>query len=103
MKYVEKIKPAGQIAGFDDLAEKLCIGPEAEWLPDCRSKSAWFENFPIAVWLIKTLKPSVVVELGTHFGFSYMAFCQAVKAFELPSKCYAGDVWEGDSQAGYYD
>jgi hypothetical protein len=55
------------------------------------------------MFLIDALRPRVVVELGTHYGVSYCAFCQAVKALNLDTRCYAIDTWQGDPQTGFYE
>ena len=53
--------------------------------------------------LIAALRPSLVVELGTHYGESYFGMCQAVEENGVSCKCYAVDTWRGDPHAGYYD
>ena len=62
----------------------------------------WQGHIPFAFWCIDALKPKVLVELGTHKGDSYLAFCQAVKDMSLDTKCYAIDSWEGDEHIGQY-
>jgi glycosyltransferase involved in cell wall biosynthesis len=64
--------------------------------------SSWHTHIPFAFWCIETLQPRIFVELGTHKGDSYAAFCQAVKRLSLPTACYAVDTWKGDHEAGYY-
>jgi hypothetical protein len=66
-------------------------------------KSAWVENIPFIFELIKEQKPSIIVELGIHYGDSYFAFCQAVKENGYSTKCYGVDLFEGDDLTGYYD
>ncbi len=71
--------------------------------PTYIAPSAWWEHVPIAHWLIAKLKPETVVELGTHYGVSFFAFCQASKEYGTGSYIYAVDSWLGDEHAGDYD
>lgn len=72
-------------------------------IPEYIENSAWLEHGPFALWLIDALRPKRFVELGTHGGFSYFAFCQAVKLSSSGTACYAVDTWEGDEHSGEYD
>jgi hypothetical protein len=65
--------------------------------------STWVGHVPLAYLMIDLLRPRVLVELGTHHGDSYCAFCQAVAALESPTRCVAVDTWAGDEQTGPYD
>lgn len=64
--------------------------------------SAWHEHTPFAMWLVAALRPRLIVELGTHYGDSYCAFCQTVNQLKLETKCFAVDTWAGDPHAGEY-
>ncbi len=71
--------------------------------PEFLETSGWLEHVPFAFWVVQAHRPRSLVELGSHRGISYFAFCQAVKELGLSTHCHAVDTWEGDSQAGYYE
>ncbi len=62
----------------------------------------WSGHLPFAADLVAALKPTVLVELGTHFGESYFTFCQSVVENQIPCACYAVDHWLGETHAGFY-
>lgn len=72
------------------------------WEPRYYMDSAWLEHAPFAFWLVSKARPANLVELGAYKGYSYFAFCQAVKASKIACRCHAVDTWQGDDQAGFY-
>jgi hypothetical protein len=79
------------------------LSPVSFWVPDYICTSAWIEHAPFAFWLCEALRPRRFVELGTHYGYSYFAFCQAIERLGLGTAAYAIDTWKGDEHAGFYD
>jgi O-antigen biosynthesis protein len=75
----------------------LFLRPERIGMP-----SAWWAHVPFAFWLTSVSNPTTIVELGTHHGVSYAAFCEAVLSSGSSTRCYAVDTWLGDEQAGEY-
>lgn len=61
----------------------------------------WHFHIPFAFVITAMHKPEKFVELGTHKGDSYCAFCQAVDELGLNTACYAVDSWQGDEQTGF--
>lgn len=78
------------------------ISPSSFWVPEYFSPSAWIEHAPFAFWICDALRPRRFVELGTHYGYSYFAFCQAIDRLGLGTTAYAVDTWQGDEHAGFY-
>ncbi|MCG7600469.1 class I SAM-dependent methyltransferase [Halomonas sp. McH1-25] len=64
--------------------------------------SSWAGHVPFGAWLVAKHAPRRLVELGTHTGFSFSAFCQTVQTKGLDTECYAVDTWQGDEHAGRY-
>jgi Methyltransferase domain len=64
--------------------------------------ASWHEHVPFAFWCIEMLRPRVLVELGTHRGDSYCAFCQAVDRHSPSTRCFAVDTWKGEAHSGVY-
>ena len=62
----------------------------------------WIGHIPFAAWLIKRIRPRIFVELGTHSGNSYCAFCQAITENKLSAQAFAVDTWEGDEHSTSY-
>lgn len=75
----------------------------ARFKPETFGKySAWRGHLPFANWLINETQPSNLVELGSHWGHSYFAFCKSIIEAHHSCKCYAVDTWSGDEHAGFY-
>ncbi len=83
-------------------AQILPIGSYAYLRPRYLKQSAWIEHIPFAFWLTEALRPSLMVELGTHWGTSYFAFCQALEKLDIGAQAFAVDRWTGDEHAGAY-
>ncbi len=63
-------------------------------------ESAWYGHLPFAAWLVRTLRPALLVELGTGTGVSYAGFCESVISSGLSTRCYALVGCKDGEQAG---
>ena len=82
---------------FDIMDHPICFS-----YPERTTESAWTLHVPIAMLVIDLLRPTQFVELGTHAGLSYCAFCQAVKELGTSTQCSAIDTWRGEEHSGVY-
>jgi len=83
---------------FDPLSHPICLSSPRRKVPFL----SWHQHIPFAMVLMDILRPKTLVELGTHYGDSYCAFCQAVAELRLSTACYAVDTWKGDPHASLY-
>jgi len=105
MNRTEVVWPLHGLASVEDAVATLraCISPASFWTPErLGPQMSWLEHAPFAFWLVDALRPRTLVELGTHGGFSYFTFCEAVQRGMLDTRCYAIDTWTGDEHAGFY-
>ncbi|MBD0273657.1 MAG: class I SAM-dependent methyltransferase, partial [Acetobacteraceae bacterium] len=85
------------------LIEALDLGDELFWEPArVAPPDPWAGHLPFAFWLAKAARPANFVELGTHSGNSFFAFCQAIAATGTGGRAFAVDTWHGDEHAGEY-
>jgi GT2 family glycosyltransferase len=82
---------------FNPLEHPICFTSALRLSP-----STWVGHVPFAMFMVDILRPRLIVELGTYYGTSYCAFCQAVKELNIDARCYAVDTWEGDPQSGFF-
>ena len=68
--------------------------------PNCPSAWKWHSLF--VADLINIIRPVSVVELGVHWGFSYLTMCETVKKLNIDCRCYGIDTWLGDNFTGRY-
>ncbi len=73
------------------------------WLPDFFCDTGWEGHIPFAFYLVDTLRPKRIVELGTFSGLSYFSFCQAVSWLGLDANTTAIDTWGGVQGGSTYD
>jgi glycosyltransferase involved in cell wall biosynthesis len=71
------------------------------WVPSrVGATSAWWGHVPFAHWFVAAIRPNIVVELGTHNGVSFAAFCEAMQRRAIKGRCCAVDTWKRDEHDG---
>ena len=65
-------------------------------------ESAWLEHGPFAFWLVDALRPRLIVELGSHNGYSFCCFLEQLRRSHVDGRGIAIDTWRGDEHAGAY-
>src|SRR5689334_13018989 len=75
-----------------DIIERLEIGDELFWDAQHLGPPDWIGHIPFALWLVRSLRPAVVVNLGASDSNSHLAFCQAIAAFGLECRAFAVEL-----------
>src|ERR1700681_1797443 len=65
--------------------------------------TAWTGHIPFLLALFKLIRPRTYVELGVHYGGSFVAACSAARRYSTDTSCFGIDNWQGDQHAGSYD
>jgi Methyltransferase domain len=65
-------------------------------------QSAWLEHGPFAFWIVDAIRPRLIVELGSHAGYSFCCFCEQLDRSGIAGRAIAVDTWQGDEHAGAY-
>lgn len=87
----------------DDWREAFLTAVDAAFHPlTVWTPSAWVQHGQTLAFLMSFFRPRRYVELGSHYGFSFCAACQATKICDLSTECIAIDHWHGDRHSGYY-
>jgi predicted O-methyltransferase YrrM len=64
--------------------------------------TAWRGLGSLGYEIVRHVKPRIVVELGSHGGFSAFCLGLALRDLGLGGRLYAVDTWQGDPQTGEY-
>ena len=67
------------------------------------TRTSWGGHIPFMFCLMDYMRPRTYLELGTHYGASFFAVCQAIRDFEIDCSPTTVDLWLGDEHAGKYD
>lgn len=66
----------------------LAIGSRAIfWSPRYTAPSPTLRHLPFLFWLVETMRPASVVQLGLRDGVGFMGLCQAIDKLSLDSVC----------------
>lgn len=72
-----------------------------DWIEDI--VSAWKGHRTFADWLVQTIQPQVIVDLGVDYGYSTFVFQQALKKHSCKGTVYGLDLFFGDESTGSRD
>ena len=92
---------APALAGIEEIAA-AALEPLFVRAQRTGAESAWYGHVPFAHWVVAACQPQLLIELGTHNGVSFSAFCEAMARFAGHGRAFAVDTWAGDEHAGYY-
>ena len=90
-----KAAPAAE-AGFSVPAQRETLVPLSSraifWPPRYLAPSSTLVHVPFLFWLVETISPRSVVQLGIGDGVGFMALCQAIDKLGLETVCMGVDL-----------
>lgn len=64
-------------------------------------QTAWRGHRDFSQWIVKTMIPTTIVELGVDYGFSAFCFEKALSMYSPNGKIYGIDRFTGDDQTDF--
>lgn len=86
----------------DDISKLLRFLEPSGTMIEELTRTSWGGHIPFMFCLMNYMRPRSYVELGTHYGASFFAVCQAIRDFKIDCSPTAVDLWLGDEHAGKY-
>ena len=99
MDSIGSVGPA-EPSSLADIVERLEIGDELFWDAQHLGPSdEWIGHIPFALWLVRSLRPAIVVTQSAIDSNSYLALCQAISAFGIECHAFAVTLRSEDRAA----
>ncbi len=90
--------------GYEMSNKRDLVAAEALFrVPPSLPPTAWWGHIPFLFSAFELLRPKLFVELGVHFGASFIAASQAAKTAKIDCRLVGVDTWQGDKHAGLYE
>ncbi|MGQ3670880.1 hypothetical protein ACT6QG_00585 [Xanthobacter sp. TB0136] len=96
-------RDASSEAVFDKAAQDLRIPLSSQaiyWRPRHMESSPLLAQIPFLFWLMESIRPTSVVQIGTADGVVYLSLCQAIERLNLHASCLGLELREGQLHEG---
>jgi hypothetical protein len=87
----------------DEFSKGKRIAESAFLIPPVLPPTGWWGHIPFLFAIFEATRPRNFVELGVHYGASFIAASSATAQLGLSTKLFGIDTWEGDNHVGSYE